>query len=272
MLKGVVYMGKFKKYITLIRTSTQQTVAYRSNFYISIASTVLLFISSFFLWKSVYIGKSTVAIYTWDNMKGYLLVAFMCNTLLSWYSESGISRKILDGSVAMDLIKPYNFYFARLSETIGSSVFEALVIAISSVFLIIGLRIPLPADFITWICFFLSVFLALIIKFGIVYLFSMFVFATTSAMGIQWARAAITNLLSGGLVPLVFFPEWCQEIFRNMPFQYIVSFPASIFLNQINIQQIGVSFLKELIWIVILFLLGKGLFSICIRKVTIYGG
>jgi ABC-2 type transport system permease protein len=265
-------MRKCKKYITLIRTSTQQTVAYRSNFFMSIAVTVLLFISSFFLWKSVFVGRDMVSIYSWGSMKGYLLVAFMCNTLLSWYSESAISRKILDGNVAMDLIKPINFYFARLSETIGSSLFEALVIVITSVFLILALSIPLPVNLLTWVYYFISVLFALIIKFGIVYLFSLLTFVTTSYMGIQWARAAITNLLSGGLVPLVFFPEWCQGIFKNMPFQYIVSFPASIFLNQVDLTQIGASFMKEIAWIIILFLFGKFMFSICIRKVTIYGG
>jgi len=234
--------------------------------------TVLLFISSFFLWKSVFVGKEMVSIYSWESMKGYLLVAFICNTLLSWYSESAISRKILDGSVAMDLIKPFNFYFARLSETIGSSLFEALVIMVTSVFLILTLRIPVPTEFLRWIYFIVSVIFALIIKFGIVYLFSLLTFVTTSSMGIQWSRAAITNLLSGGLVPLTFFPEWCQAVFKNMPFQYIVSFPASIFLNQVALPQIGSMFLMEIAWIIILFLLGKALFSICIRKVTIYGG
>lgn len=265
-------MGKYKKYISLIKTSTQQTLAYRSNFFMSIMVTVLLFISSFFLWKSVFAGKDTISIYTWENMKGYLLVAFICNTLLSWYSESSISRKILDGSVAMDLIKPYNFYFARLSETIGASIFEALVISVAAVILVFTIRIPLPKNLMTWICFLISILFALIIKFGIVYLFSMLIFITSSYMGIQWARAAITNLLSGGLVPLVFFPSWCQSVFAYMPFQYIVSFPASIFLNQKDLSQIGKDFIIELLWIIILFIMGKALFALSIRKVTIYGG
>ncbi|TAH70864.1 MAG: antibiotic transporter permease [Anaerolineaceae bacterium] len=265
-------MRKYKKYISLIKTSMQQTLTYRSNFFMSIMVTILLFISSFFLWKSVFAGKDTISIYSWNHMKGYLLVAFICNTLLSWYSESSISRKILDGSVAMDLIKPYNFYYARLSETIGSSIFEGLVIGIASVVLIIILRIPLPNNIMIWVCFLISILFALLIKFAIVYLFSMLIFITSSYMGIQWARAAITNLLSGGLVPLVLFPSWCRTIFGYMPFQYIVSFPASIFLNQKDLPQIGNHFLIEVLWIITLFLLGKVLFAISIRKVTINGG
>lgn len=265
-------MRKIKKYITLIKISTQQTVAYRSNFFMSIVVTILLFISSFFLWKSVFVDKDMISVYTWESMKGYLLVSFICNTLLSWYSESAISRKIVDGSVAMDLIKPFNFYFARLAETIGSSLFEAIIIALSSIFIIVTLRIPLPSDVLMWCYFFISVIFALIIKFGIVYLFSLLTFVTTSYMGIQWSRAAITNLLSGGLVPLSLFPLWCQKFLHNTPFQYIVSFPAAIFLNQVTPLQIGITFLKEIAWMLFLFLLGKILFSICIRKITIYGG
>ena len=265
-------MRKGKKYITLMKTSVQQTIAYRSNFFISIMVTALLFISSFFLWKSVFASKDMVSDYTWESMRAYLLVAFICNTLLSWYSESSISRKILDGSVAMDLTKPFDFYFARLAETIGSSLFEALVILIVSISLVLGLNIPLPGHISTWCFFLISVVLALIIKFEIVYLFSMFVFTTTSYMGIQWSRAAITNLLSGGLIPLTFFPEGLTNVLNQLPFSYIVSLPASIFLNQAELSAIPGVFLKEIIWVVILFALGKLSFSLNIRKITINGG
>lgn len=265
-------MRKWKKYITLMKISTQQTLAYRSNFFMSIMTTVLLFVSTFFLWKSVFVGKDTVSIYSWESMKGYLLVAFICNTLLSWYTESSISRKILDGSVAMDLIKPYHFYFARLFETIGSSLFEALVLAVTSAVLVLLLRIPLPDSPTQWLCFLISLIIALIIKFGVVYLFSLLVFATTSYMGIQWARAAVTNLFSGGLVPLAFFPDWCQGVFQYLPFQYIAAVPASIFLKQTDMSHMGSLLLVGLVWIVVLFLLGQILFSLCMRKITIYGG
>jgi len=265
-------MRKGKKYITLMKTSIQQTVAYRSNFFISMLVTALLFISSFFLWKSVFLGKDSLSFYTWETMKAYLMVAFICNTLLSWYSESSISRKILDGSVAMDLTKPFDFYFARLFETIGSSVFEALIIAVTSVFLVLSLRIPVPSELSTWIMFLLSVFMALIIKYEIVFLFSTFTFVTTSYLGIQWTRAAVTNLLSGGLMPLVFFPEGVLNVLKELPFSYIVSFPASIFLNQVNFTQFSLLFIKEILWIIILFILGKAFFALNIKKVTINGG
>ena len=265
-------MRKGKKYITLMKTSIQQTVAYRSNFFISMLVTALLFISSFFLWKSVFVGKDNLAAYTWDTMKAYLLVAFMCNTLLSWYSESSISRKILDGSVAMDLTKPFDFYFARLFETIGSSVFEALIITITSVALILGLQISLPSTLGSWLLFLASVIGALIIKFEIVFFFSTFTFVTTSYMGIQWTRAAITNLLSGGLMPLAFFPESVSLVLKELPFSYIVSVPASIFLNQVEMGQVPLLLLKELVWIIVLFLLDKAFFAVNIRKITIFGG
>ncbi len=265
-------MRRYKKYITLMKTSIQQTIAYRSNFFISMLVTALLFVSYFFLWKSVFAGKDSLSLYTWQTMKAYLIVAFICNTLLSWYSESSISRKILDGSVAMDLTKPFDFYFARLFETIGSSVFEALIIVITSTFLILGLGIAVPQNPGTWMVFILSVTLALIIKYEIVFFFSTFTFITTSYMGIQWTRAAMTNLLSGGLLPLAFFPEGVMHILKELPFSYIVSFPASIFLGQAEPSGLIQSFLKEIIWIIIIFIIDKVFFAINIRKVTIFGG
>jgi ABC-2 type transport system permease protein len=91
-------------------------------------------------------------------------------------------------------------------------------------------------------------------------------------MGIQWSRAAITNLLSGGLVPLSFFPEGARRVFEFLPFRYIVAEPAAIFLNQIELSQMANIFALELFWVVVLFVMGKLFFKVCIRKVTIYGG
>lgn len=250
----------------------QQTIAFRSNFFISIMVTTLLFMSSFFLWKAIYRTESSLALYDWNDMKSYLLVTFVCNTLLSWYSESAISRKIVSGEVALDLVKPLNFGRARLAETLGASLFEAVVIILISSVLIVTLKIRIPSRTVNWIAYVGFVVMGVLIKFYIVYIFSLFTFFTAAYEGIVWTRTAITRLFSGGLLPLSFFPEYIQAVFDKLPFKYIVAVPADIFLGRIALGEMGRVFLAEVMWIIVLFVIAETLFKICIRKVTIYGG
>ena len=249
-----------------------QTIAYRSNFFISILVTAILFLSSFFLWENIFGENSKLLVYSWEMMKGYLLVAFMCNTLLSWYSESAISKKIVDGSVALDLLKPIDYSLARFFETIGASVFEIFVIAVISAIFVFFMDISLPRNPVIWICFGMSIVVSLGIKFCIVYIFSLCTFFTTSYHGIAWSRAAITNLLSGALLPLDFFPVWLASLIEHMPFRFIVYVPAMIFLNQLDAEQIYKVLLEAVIWIIGLALISKLVFKFCIRKVVINGG
>ncbi len=263
---------KIKKYIALIKTSAQCAIAYRTNFIISTGITFVLFFASFYLWKYIYLGRESIATYSWDNMKTYLFVSFISNAFLSWYAESGLSKKILDGTVEMELVKPFSFQFARLSESLGSTIFESIVVIVLAIPIKFIFDIPMPTHVSTWLLFILSLIFSILCKFGIIYIFSMFCFYTTSYVGVSWARQAITNLLSGAVIPLTFFPPAIRSVLNTMPFKYIVDIPANIFLGAYNVidsmMLMGMGFL----WIIALFALGKLLYSLFIRKVTINGG
>lgn len=262
-----------KKYLSVAKVTMQNTLAYRFNYVMTLVASFIFILSMFYLWKSIYVGRTELAGFTWDQMKTYLFITFLSNTLVSWYSETRISRKIIDGSVAMDLVKPIDFQKARLSETIGSSLVEGWIAAIIiTIFIVIYGGILIPGDTLTIILFLFSLIISLGIKFGIVYAFSLLCFWTTSSMGIAWSRAAITNLFSGALIPLTFFPEWLQSLSYALPFQGIVFIPASIFLGKIHgmeiIQLIGL----QLFWVIVLWIVGKLIWNWAVRQVTIHGG
>jgi ABC-2 type transport system permease protein len=262
-----------KKYQTLCKISMQNAIAYRSNFIINISASLFAVTSLFFLWHAIYGDRSELNGYTWDQMKAYLLITFITNTLLSWYSETAISKKILDGSVAMDLLKPIDFQKARLAETIGSSIFESLIgITMACIILLIFSGILLPSTFLSWVLFILSLLISVLTKFSIVYIAGLFCFWTTHPFGIAWARAAITNFFSGALVPFAFFPDWMEKIALALPFKGIVYIPASVYLGQLQGLVAVKAIFFQIIWLVLLWIIGKLLWTWAIRQVTIYGG
>ncbi|MBW8349892.1 ABC-2 family transporter protein [Bacillus sp. IITD106] len=262
-----------KKYRSIAKITMQNTMAYRFNYFISLISSLIFILAMFYLWKSIYAGRTELAGFTWDQMKAYLFITFLTNSLVSWYSETGISRKILDGSVAMDLLKPLNFQKARLAETLGSSIVEGLIGAIFvTIFVILFAGVLVPDNAFTIVLFAISLVISLVLKFSIVYIFSLLCFWTTSAVGIAWSRAAITNLFSGALIPLTFFPDWLKALASILPFQGIVYIPASIYLGKIQGVEAVQMLCLQLFWVFVLWMVGKIMWNWAVRQVTIHGG
>ena len=106
------------------------------------------------LWHAIFDGREQLAGLSWEQMKAYLLITFITNALLSWYSETRIANKILDGSVAADLLKPLDFQQARFAETLGSGMVEGGLAAILiTVVMIITSGVMVPHTLVTWLLF-----------------------------------------------------------------------------------------------------------------------
>ncbi|WP_195576643.1 ABC transporter permease [Paenibacillus sp. 1001270B_150601_E10] len=262
-----------KKYVTLAKMTMQHTIAYRFSYFISLLGSLIFILTMFFMWKAIFDGREELSGFTWPQMKAYIFITFLTNSLISWYSETRISKKILSGEVAMDLLKPLDFQKARAAETIGSSLMEGAIAAIMiGVTLVLAGGIMLPESSLTLALFIISLLASLLIKFCIVYIVGLICFWTSNSIGVAWMRAAVTNFLSGAIIPLSFFPAWLEFLARVLPFQGIVYIPASIYLERMStieaVQGIGM----QLIWIIVLWIAAKGMWNWAVRQVTIYGG
>ncbi len=262
-----------RKYRSLARIAMQNSLAHRGAFLVNMSASLIYVAAMFYLWRAIFANQSRVAGYSWEELKAYLLVAFLSSTLLSWYSETRIAGQVLDGSVAMDLLKPLDFQAARLAETLGTSVFEGGVTALMVCLVLVLFRgVIAPPDIAMAALFLVSLAAGLLIKFGVVYLAGLICFWTSSAIGVIWARAAITSLFSGALVPLAFFPPWLETLALALPFQGIVYTPAAIYLGRVNTLGALRLVALQFIWVLLLWLGGKLLWRWGVRQITVYGG
>ncbi|WP_234414317.1 ABC transporter permease [Paenibacillus sp. CAA11] len=266
-------MYRAKKYRSIMNRSLQNVLAYRTSYIITFLSNFVNLAAIYFLWQGIYHGREELGGYSWDQMKTYLLVTFLANSVLSWYSETSISGKILDGSVSVDLLKPIDFQKARLAETLGSSLLEGTMgLILIGLFTLFVSGIPLPSSPMIYLLFAISLLAAMLVKFGVVYLAALLCFWSTGSMGIVWTRIAVTNLLSGALVPLAFFPGWLERLAWFLPFQSIVHTPTMIFLEQASMPEMLGLLGVQCFWGAVLWLAGKAMWSWAVRQVTIHGG
>ena len=265
-------MNLVGRYLALASAAVQQRVAYRNAFFLGIASQLLVALSLIYLWQAVYAGRPAVSGFSWPQLKTYLLLTFFTNMVIGWHSEMAVVGKILDGSVAIDLLKPLDFQAARLIETLGVALFEGAVMLLVLAALAAALGgIQLPPDLGTLSLALLSFGLGALIKFGVVYLTCMLAFWTHNGWGIVHARMALTQLFSGALVPLPFMPEWLRSWAEALPFQGMVYLPSSIYLGRVGDGVFG-ALGSQAVWAAALLITGRLAFAQAMRKVTIHGG
>jgi len=263
------------KYVSFSKASLQIMLVYKSSLAVNMIGSVFYVIAMFFLWQTIFLNQpgALPKNFTWLDMKAYILVSFLLNSVMTWYDEWTMGRDIREGLVAVDLARPIDFQAKRFADAIGPIPIElvsAMVVAAVVVFAFGG--ITLPPDPVHAILFLFSAVLATLTKFGLVYCVSMVAFWTTGMTGISVARTAIQNIFSGALIPLIFFPGWLQAIAAVLPFQGLISTPALTYLGKMDGPTTALLIAVQAAWAVGLIMLGRLAWRGASRAVTINGG
>lgn len=263
----------FGKYLALGSATFQQRIAYRNVFFMTLAGQVMLLLSMYFVWRALYAGRGSLGGFSWGEMQTYMLLTFFGNALVGMHSEMMISYRILDGSVAIDLLKPLDYQTARLVETLTTALIEGVIaIAVAwTVALFLGANLW-PTGGLHGALGALSFGLGILIKFGVVYLSGMICFWTTNGWGIAWAQMSVSQLFSGALVPLPFLPGWLRTLADALPFKGMVYSPIVIYLGRVDLATSRRILALQVAWVLVLWVLGRVCWRLMMRKVTIHGG
>lgn len=260
-------------YIRFSRMAWLTLLAYRGEFMLQLAGVTVQTVALLAVWRAVFAGSDgVVAAMSWEEMKAYLFVSFLTGTLLSTFTDLQLAGRVLSGEVALDLVRPIDYQLSRFAEALGFAIGEIVSVAVMAAVLLAafdGAAAPAAGQVGLFV---LSVLLVVPLKFGLVYLVGLLCFWTGNFHGLSLTRVAITNILSGALVPIVLFPEWLRLICYLSPFPGIVSTPAAIYLGQATggraLALIGV----QLLWVAVLWGGARMLWRAGVRKLTVHGG
>lgn len=256
----------------LMRCGFLEGLAYRKNLFTSLLANFIQTAVSYYVWKTIFSLQPSVGSYTWDLMRRYLFVSFLCNSTFTFGFEMQTAKKIIKGDIILDLLKPVDYRRMTFFRLLGNAGIEfgltflftgCFYLYVNGMDLRTLARIPL---------FLLSLFLGIRIKFGIQYLFSLLCFYTDNAYGVTKAREVLTNFFSGALIPLAVFPNLLRNLCSYLPFQGIVYVPCSIFLGTLSVRETLWQLLIQLFWILLLYLFGRLAWKKASRVLSFYGG
>lgn len=226
----------------------------------------------YYVWKSIFTYQETVNGFTWEMMKQYVFVSFLCSNVFSMGFEMNTAQRIIQGDIILDLLKPLPYRSMLFFHMLGTAWMELTVSTVlsGSIYLAVnGIRSVSP---VRSILFFLSLFLGACMKFQIQYLFSLLCFYTDNAYGVTKAREVLTNFFSGALVPLGMFPDILRELAEWMPFQGILYTPCGIFTGTFLLQECPKKMLLQIFWILLLRAAGTVLGKKAFGVISMYGG
>lgn len=258
-------------YRALARATARAALAYRFNLLLGLGAVLVQLVALLAVWR-VILAQSSVNGFTWPQMRAYLLVAFAAGTVVSVLGDFRMAFRILDGDVALDLVKPVDYQRARFAEAIGGLWIEVVLIGV-----VVGVTLAVTGGVDTpaapaLALFAVSMLLLVPLKFLIVYVSTLVCFWTQNYIGVQWARLAVVNLLSGALIPLVYLPGWLAAVAQWSPFAGLTSTPALIFLGRVDpwrgLQLVAV----QLGWVLVLWFGARLVWQAALRRLTVNGG
>ncbi len=262
---------RIRAYRSMARMALKSLLAYQTSFLFGMLASAFGVLSMLYLWRSALAAGPRQG-FDWPQMKAYLLVAFVVGSLVSSYTDYRMANRIQQGDVAMDLVRPVDYQWSRLAESVGFAVYEAgtaIVVVLAAAAIFGGMS---PPDRDTVPLFILSALLVLPLRFGIVYLSGLLVFWTQNYVGVQAARIALITLFSGALVPLAFLPEWMRVIATYLPFVGMASTPALLYTGSLDGSDATTAVLVQAAWAVALWWLARLMWSAAARKLTVHGG
>jgi len=223
-------VNSIRKYTAIFRITLINSLAYPGEL-IGRSLMIVPFMWIFYqLWKVTFsaAGTDTINGMTLYSTMWYLMMAETIELSRPRLSNT-ISDNVKDGSIAYILNKPYNFLLYQFSNSMGETIFRAMMNALFGGLVIWWLVGPPPAP-LGWAFAILALFGTWIMNFCISCLIGLSAFLVEEVSPFVWIYQKFVFILGGFLIPLDFYPAWLQSIAKALPFAYMIYGPSKLFI------------------------------------------
>jgi len=241
-------MKHFAKYWSIFQITLINSLAYPVDL-IGRSLLMIPFMWIFFeLWKVTFAAAGTDSIngMTLHDTMWYLMMAETIELSRPQLART-ISENVKDGSIAYILNKPYSFLLYQFSNSMGETVFRALMNAVLGS-VIVWWLVGTPPTLSGWLFALVAILGAWILNFCLTCLIGLSAFLVEDVAPFMWIYQKLVFILGGFLIPLQFYPPWLQVIAKALPFSAMVYGPAQLFIAP-TWDLFGEVLLMQAIWI-----------------------
>jgi len=254
-------------------------LAFRLRYYTGIVTYLINVTVYYFIWSAVYGPGSgsaqgaTLAGYNLPQMLTYVSVGWIIRSFYWNTIDQEIAYEVIEGKIAMELIKPVSVQWMWIARAVGESAFRLLMLTAPTA-AVIALIFPVrgPASAAHFALFAVAVAGSFLLMAAINFMIGTCAIPLKSILALIRAKFWLIELLSGLLIPLRFFPAPMQTVSHWLPFEHIAYTPLQIYLGKLTLRQSGLTLGREALWVVLLLWLGYLWWNRATQKITIHGG
>ena len=192
------------------------------------------------------------------------------------FSDGDISSSIESGSIAYELVRPMSLYgcwfFRSAASRISFTALNCAPALLAAFLMPEPYRMSLPADAGVLFLFLLSAALALCVVIAFAMLMYVSMFYTLSHRGVRIIVTALTGFLSGGVIPLPFFPAPVLKVVQWLPFAAMQNMPLRIYSGNIAGADAVMGIAFQMFWLAALVFTGQLAMGRAVKKVIVQGG
>jgi ABC-2 type transport system permease protein len=265
------------KYLEFFRISFLTILAYRARYYVGIVTYLIYIALNTSVWRAVYAGQETqqtpLSGLNLRELTTFIAVGWICRAFIYNNLDRDIETKVVDGSLAMDMLKPMDFQIMQYSRVLGEGLFRLTLFAGPTALLAFPLfGVSAPVDWTHGLAFFGSLLLGALLFLHINFMIGALAIPLRNLEGISYAKNNLMLFFSGLLIPFAMLPQNIADILRTLPFAGIIDTPLRIYLGQITQAELLPLLAFQLGWCLILFVLARWLWFFMMRQLVIQGG
>lgn len=265
-----------KGLIAIFKIRLRQILAYRVAAIAGIGTQLFFGFVMVMIYDSFYSPELVNMPLTLEQTITYIWLGQGLLGLLPWNGDREIQAMIRTGDFVYELVRPVNMYFywyyRILAQRFGATLLRAIPL-----FLVVNLLFPIkyhmmaPVSFTGFFLFLCSMLIAVLLGAVISNLITISVLFTIGD-GVDRLLPAIVTFFSGMVIPLSFFPEWSQIIFRLLPFSGLVDTPYKFYLGLYGVNDFVQVLAVQGIWVIVFMLFGNGMLNFASRRTMVQGG
>lgn len=268
-------------YLEFSRIGFVNILAFRLRYYTGILTYLINVTVYYFIWSAVYKPQGVHAGVASINMGGYNLPQMLTYVSVGWILRSfywntidqEMAYEVIEGKIAMDLIKPVSVQWMWIWRAMGESAFRlAMLTAPTAILIMLIFPVLRPASWSGFAMFLVGAVGSFLLMGAINFMIGTCAIPLKSILALIRAKYWLIELLSGLLVPITMFPKVLQKVMALLPFEHIAFTPLQIYLGKISGLQAVKALAIQWLWIAALLWLGSLWWSRATQKITIHGG
>ncbi|HVB57621.1 MAG TPA: ABC-2 family transporter protein [Candidatus Acidoferrales bacterium] len=267
------WLDALAPYAEFSRVGFVNILAFRLRYFTGIVTYSLNVTVYYFIWSAVYHPGQSIAGYNLPQMITYVSVGWIIRSFYTNTIDQEMAYEVIDGKIAMDLIKPVSVQWMWICRAMGESTFRLGLLTLPTAVLV-AFVFPVhgPASREDFLLFLVGVLGSFFLMGAINFMIGTCAIPLKSILALIRAKFWLIELLSGLLIPMAYFPDKIREVLAWLPFEHIAYTPLQIYLGKFDRAHALRALATQWFWVAALLILAHLWWTRSVRRITIQGG